>query len=176
MKTATIVATPMMMAAAVRNQRQGCSSGGRARSAVPARGAENLILWPSPVTRNDRVRGSSGDGVSPPALKNVTRPCRGDVRLHPSHPDQIGRVRLAGECPVGLDSPGGQSGSQRRGRPPRPVAGSSAGLIRRAAREPAASARWLQSGKHARGGVDLQRDRSLNEGLASPRTNFQMML
>ena len=34
----------------------------------------------------------------------------------------------------------------------------------------------VESGNHARGGVDLQRDRSLNEGLASPRTNFQMML
>ena len=65
----------------------------------------------------------------------------GDERLHAGDPDQIGRVRVAGECPVRLDLPGGQCGCRGAwwlaGR--RPVAGWPAALIRRAAMEPAAS-------------------------------------
>ena len=41
----------------------------------------------------------------------------GDERLHPGDPDQIGRIRLAGEGPISLNLPGGQCGFQADGRP-----------------------------------------------------------
>jgi hypothetical protein len=39
---------------------------------------------------------------------------RGDERLHAGDPNQIGRVRVVGEGPAGLDLPGSQCGSEAR--------------------------------------------------------------
>jgi hypothetical protein len=78
---------------------------------------------------------------------------------------------------VGLDLPGGQCGFQAYGWPsptacrlvscvePRRRQGTGGDLLD-----------GVESGNHAAGGLHLQRRRSLNQRLASPRTNLQTML
>jgi hypothetical protein len=124
-----------------------------------------LSLSTTPASISARSRFADDDGGG------------GDERLHAGHPDQIGRVWVVGEGPVGLDLPGGQCGVEAHGwssptgcrlvdcvDPPRRQ-GTGGELLDR-----------VESGNHAPCRLDLQRGRSLNQGLASPHTHFQAML
>jgi hypothetical protein len=91
--------------------------------------------------------------------------------------NQIGRVRVVGECPVRLDLPGGQCGFQAH-RWPLPTGCWLVGCVDPPRRHGTGGELLdrVESGNHAVGRLDLQHDRSLTEWLASPRTNFQSML
>jgi hypothetical protein len=102
---------------------------------------------------------------------------RGDERLDAGDPDQIGRVRVVGECFVGLDFPGGQCGGEAYGSSMR-TGCRFIGCVDRQRLEGTGGELLdsVESRNHAPGRLDLQRGRSLNQGLASPRTNFQTIL
>ena len=91
--------------------------------------------------------------------------CRRDERLHPGDPYQIGRVRVAGKCPVGLDLPGGQCGFQTYGWPS-PIGSRFIGCVDPPRRKGTGSEllNGVESGNHGPRGLDLQRRRSLSEG------------
>jgi hypothetical protein len=78
---------------------------------------------------------------------------------------------------VGLDLPGGQCGFQAHGWPS-PTGCRLVGFVEPSRRQGTGSELLdgVESGNHCPGRLDLQRLRSLNEGLPSPRTNFQTML